>query len=256
MCSSYTLKSNWPQIQNKLTGYFLPSLYRAPNFRNLTGKENWDETFQGFLKTNQAPVIYFKEGELVLEDFCFSLCPSWSKEFPCKWSTYNARMDRPSEKPNQANQKIFEIPSWREAFSKGQVCLVPMTSAIESSYFGMHAGEMVEFSVRNEDLFFACGIWSRWQNKTESHQGFALITDDPYPYFYNAGHDRSLMLIQSDFWPDWLMKTYSSPERYQFLKEKRVDADFTSRSFKKMKAGWEKRAPSPEDIKRIKVFNS
>lgn len=52
----------------------------------------FDLSVRGFIKTEQAPIILFENNQLVVKEAYFSLVPTWSKEFPCQFSTYNARL--------------------------------------------------------------------------------------------------------------------------------------------------------------------
>jgi putative SOS response-associated peptidase YedK len=222
---------------------------------------------RGFIKTDQAPVLVFEEGEIQLRLMHFSLCPSWSQEFPHKWSSYNARMSRPKgEKSKRASsskssspveEMIFQIPSWRDPFSKGRTCLVPMNAAIESSYFGDHKGEIIQIANKDDSVFYCAGIWDRWLNKEtgEVKDGFALITDDPYPFVFKVGHDRSVLLLNIESGLEWLKnQKWNAKERFEFLKKNRIDIDWKSETERKMAKGWEKRAPTPEEISSIRVW--
>jgi putative SOS response-associated peptidase YedK len=219
-----------------------------------------DSRIRGFIKTDDAPVIAYVENIIKVREMKFSLCPNWSKEFPFKASTYNARLDREREdKSGNINfEKIFEAPTWRTPFSKGQTCLVPMSNAVESSYFGTHAGQIVKFSPEDHSVFYAVGIWDSWLNKStgELIYSYALLTDKPYKEFFNAGHDRSIILLEKNKHEEWLEnKNKSATARYDFLKENRVSLNWTVETEREMKSGWEKRAPSDEEISLIESWD-
>lgn len=222
----------------------------------------FDQISHGYLKTETSPVIVANQGKLELKEMYFSLCPSWSKGFPCEWSTYNARMDREQiDKTTKAKkiQYIYEIPTWREAFSKSQTCLVPVSGAIESSYFGSHAGNMIRFSHKEEEVFYALGIWSEWVDKKsgEVKDTFALLTDDPYEFFYKSGHDRSLIVIEEKHFDRWLKDDKLSPkERFKFIRDSRICPEWKVEIERPMKSGWQKRAPTESEVNNIKVWKS
>src|SRR5690606_26241174 len=94
------------------------------------------------------------DGEVICSMMDFSLTPSWSKEYPAAFSTYNARLNRPKTKKipgkksseplqDKAGQFVFEyiyeMPTWREPF-KQRRCLVPVSEFVESCYRGEYAG--------------------------------------------------------------------------------------------------------------------
>lgn len=222
--------------------------------------ELYEKIVHGYLKTETSPVIVFSEGKLQVKEMYFSLCPPWSKEFPCAWSTYNARMQRDridAKSKKITSEPIYSIPTWKIPFTKGQTCLVPISGAIESSYFGTHAGNIVRFSDQKEDVFYALGIWSEWVDpKTgEVKETYALLTDDPYEFFFKTGHDRSIIVIDESQIEPWLTDFKMPPKkRFDFIREHRVDRDWAVHVERPMKAGWEKRAPSPEEIAQMAVW--
>lgn len=219
-----------------------------------------DQYIHGYLKIETSPVIVFSEGRFQLRKMCFSLCPSWSKDFPCKWSTYNARLEREKAYPQSkggVSEWIYEVPTWKIPFTRGQTCLVPISGAVESSYFGSQAGNIVRFSVKDQDVFYALGIWSEWTNPEsgEIKETYALITDDPYEFFFEAGHDRSIIVIDDLQAEKWLKDSKMTPQkRVEFIRESRVNQNWSVEVERPMKAGWEKRAPSKEEISRMTTW--
>ncbi len=245
MCSQYTLKADRNQILEKL------------DVKDQESKP-YDFRAHGYLKTDLAPVVVEMDGDIQIREMHFSLCPSWSKEFPYKWSSYNARLERPNPKKPSETEFIYQVPTWRDAFNKGKTCLVPMTSAIESSYFGTHAGRIVSFSVKDKDFFFCAGLWSEWIDKStgEIKETFTLLTDDPYRFFFETGHDRSVIVLESDAHKKWLTDKKLTPkERFDFIRTKRANPSWDVATDREMAKGWEKRAPSPADLQSIKIWS-
>ncbi len=221
--------------------------------------KDWNLRVRGFLKTDLAPILVFKDGKIQIREMCFSLCPSWSKEFPCQWSTYNARMERPHEKDKRRSQYIYEIATWRDSFSKGYTCLVPMNGAIESSYFGSQAGNIINLHVKGDEIFYVCGLWSEWvdQMTGEIKETFTLITDDPYQFFFDCGHDRSIFVIDPKTSVEWLQNRSFTPiERFDFLRKNRVSLNWDVRVDREMAKGWQKRKPSDQELGQIKIWQS
>lgn len=252
MCSEFTSRFYSADGSLKDFGIDLPD-----------GQDEFDLRVRGYMKTEQAPIIVANDkGNFELKMMCFSLCPSWSKEFPAKFSTYNARMDRPATKKGaQVGQveRIYQVPTWREPFVNGQTCLIPMNSAIESSYFGKSAGQIIHFSQKSGGLYFVCGLYSPWVNKEtgEIHDTFTLITDNPYKFFFDHGHDRSVMVIEKQARERWLLDKKMKPEdRFNYLREHRVSLEWVVKKDRDMKAGWQKRAPNEQEISQIRVWEN
>jgi putative SOS response-associated peptidase YedK len=245
MCAQFILKTHANELSKRLGIKISQPL------------KDWDLRVRGFMKTELAPVVLFKDGEFVLKEMAFSLCPSWSEVFPCKWSTYNARMERKNPKNNK-DEFIYQVPTWRESFVSGKTCLVPLNAAIESSYFGSHAGNMIQLKVKDDDLFFVVGIWSEWVDKStgEIKESFTLITDDPYPFFFECGHDRSVFVINHESVKTWLTNRSMTPvQRFEFLRQNRISLDWDVAVDRPMAKSWEKSRPSPEEVEAIKVWS-
>lgn len=253
MCASYKIRAKRHEIQGI-----------GVSVSEGVGEGDLDILVQGYKKTDQAPVMVFENGRRVLKNMYFSLCPRWSKAFPFKGTTYNARMNRPkTDKTGQLirhwktgqplTEYIFEMPAWKASF-RDRHCLVPMSYAIESSYFGTHAGNMVRFMRQDDALFFGVGIWDRWIHGETGDviASFALLTDNPYEFFYRTGHDRSFFVIPENRWNTWLKGEFASPEgAYAFLRESRIGFDWKAEIDRPMKKGWDKRAPDDDEIKAI-----
>lgn len=258
MCAQFILKIKANELSKKFGISFPEAL-----------PEEYDIRARGFIKTDLAPVIFAENGKIKIKEMCFSLCPHWSAEFPYKWTSYNARMER--VKVDRANKPlkdksgklisefIYEVPTWRDSFNSGKTCLIPMNAAIESSYFGTHAGNIIQFSLPANEVYYVVGLWSEWVDKKtgEVKDTFTLITDDPYDFFFKSGHDRSVFLIDESQREKWLLdQTMKPKERFEFLRKNRVDQNWVVQSEREMAKGWQKRAPSEEEIKSIKIWHS
>lgn len=247
MCAQFLIKIKRQELLNLFPSEFNENL-----------PLEWDTTVRGFIKTDVAPVLIAENNNLVLKEMCFSLCPSWSKEFPYPWTTYNARMERPKPSHPNTTEYIYQVPTWRESFSKGQTCLIPMQGAIESSYFGSHAGKIIQFSQQSKELFFTVGIYSNWVNKQtgEIKSSFALITDDPSQFFFDCGHDRSIFCIDESSYETWLFGQNQTPkQRFDFLRKSRVNLHWDVSTEREMKTGWQKRAPRTDEINQVHIWN-
>ena len=87
MCSQIILKIKPSELSKKF-GIKIPEKLADATI---------EKSVRGFMKTEKTPVIVFENGKYEIKEMYFSLCPSWSKAFPCEWSTYNARMEREQE---------------------------------------------------------------------------------------------------------------------------------------------------------------
>jgi putative SOS response-associated peptidase YedK len=247
-------------------------------FRDLQDPEGLDSRgvevrAHGFLKKETSPVVLSHGGgrPIAVSKF-FSLCPHWSKAWPFEFETYNARLSRPKKvrdkssgqmrfvtDPNGAisQEYIYSVPSFRDAFNSGRTCLVPVSGAVESCYFGESAGHIVRFSPQNDSLLFALGLWNDWVNPEsgEVFPTFTLLTDDPDEYVFRHGHDRGIIIIDPARWSDWLGQSrMSGLERFRFIRQNRVQPMWRTEIERPLKQGWMRRAPTTDEIESVRVW--
>ncbi|MFZ9520244.1 MAG: SOS response-associated peptidase family protein [Silvanigrellaceae bacterium] len=233
----------------------------------------FDIRAHGFMKNELSPVLFLNaEGRLSLEQKYFSLCPSWSKQWPFQFETYNARLSRPKRIRDPRSGKwlaattpdgtaieeyIFSVPSFRDAFNAGQTCLVPVSGAIESCYFGESAGHIVRFCPANDKFIFAIGLWNDWVDSSSGEviPTFTLLTDAPDSFVYRHGHDRGIVTLNSSDWFEWLDgRKASGRKRLDFVRERRVQPDWRVEIERALKPGWQKKAPTQEEISAIEIW--
>ncbi|MFN8845336.1 MAG: SOS response-associated peptidase [Bdellovibrionales bacterium] len=177
---------------------------------------------------SQAPVITSSG----LKMMKFSLLPSWSKESKVKFATHNARIETLDEKA-----------TWKIPFKKFH-CLVPLTQFIEPIYVREHAGSMVSFSEKNQQLLTAAGLYDSWVNKItgEIIESFTIITTEPPPFVAEVGHDRCPVFLKNSAFQEWLQPTNTEAQYLkQFLLGNQEAVEFTVKKDRDMRPGWEKR---------------
>lgn len=184
------------------------------------------------LPYSAAIVIVNQGGERQFQKMNFSLVPSWSTEAKVKFATHNARIET-----------VLEKPSWRQSFLSRR-CLVPLTEFVESIYENKYAGNMVKFSDINNRILTAAGIWDSWADpKTQKiTQSFAILTQEPPDYIWQAGHDRCPIFLKDEAFDTWLDPNLKEgPQLLNFLKQNTDPIDFKTEIDRPLKPGWQKR---------------
>lgn len=208
----------------------------------------------GFMKTDVLPVLMSHEGLLRVEPMNWSLTPSWANEYPLKWNTYNARMERIYQ---GSPQRIYEGPTFRDAFNSNKFCLVPIKSAIEACYWGEPAGKIISFHEENNTNFMVAGLYDSWVDpKTgEIKNTCTLLTDVPYRYLFDHGHDRSIIVIDKDKQLEMIQdKTRSPIESFELIKNSRVDQNWSYEVIREVsKSSIAKNTPTAEELREIKA---
>ena len=195
---------------------------------------NWSKHVYPY---SQAAVVIGGETNNLLQLMQYSLVPSWSKTAKAKFSSYNARLDRPGK--NNQLEKIYQAPAWNAPFSR-QHCVVPLTSFFESCTSGSHAGNIVRFaSSQPNEILLAAGIWDRWidQLSGEIIHSFSIITDVPIPFLVEVGHDRQPVFLDQVNANYWLNAQLSVNQWYEFLKTSQTRIDYQVSNFRQLK-GW------------------
>jgi putative SOS response-associated peptidase YedK len=80
----------------------------------------------------------------------FGLIPHWAKDNKIGRQTYNAR-----------SETVAERPSYRNAWRRGQRCLVPVDAFYEPNY---ESGKPIRWKIAlvDREPFAVAGIWERW----------------------------------------------------------------------------------------------
>jgi putative SOS response-associated peptidase YedK len=151
-----------------------------------------------------APIIRRDKqtGKRAAEIASFGLLPPWAKEPKIPHSTMNAR-----------TETVATLASFRDAWRKSQLCLIPMKRYYEPNYEAPD-GKPVRWSIARRDApdFAVAGMWSWWAGRGE-HEGqlsFTLLTMncDEHPVlrrFHAIGDEkRSLIHVPPHEYDAWL----------------------------------------------------
>lgn len=153
----------------------------------------------GFAQYNIAPsqvspVVVAGEGGPGLESMRWGLLPHWAKDPKIAYSTINARAET-----------LVEKPAFRDAWRRGQRCLVPVTGWYEwvdlggkrkQPYFLRSAGG-------DNPLMFA-GLWSRWTDaEGKPVATYTVVTTEAMGDVRRV-HDRQPQVLPAEAWDTWL----------------------------------------------------
>lgn len=223
------------------------------NAENLLKILRNDWNFRVFPRGDAPIVIRNPDGKLALIDAEFSLIPAWwnpekakkkTKDNRPTWATHNARLNT-----------IDELASFKDSFKKRH-CIIPMHKFYESSLFGTRfAGNRLEMEA--DELLLAAGCYAEWLNKEtgELIVSFTIITDDPNVEIFSCGHDRMPVFLTKKHAIEWLeMENEDSTIQKKFLVRCNIRKDLKLQISidRPLKDGWQKRAPSEEELEEIR----
>lgn len=127
-----------------------------------------DELPTDVFPTGLAPFIRLAEpgsANKIVQDGAFGLLPSFAKEVAYGRRTYNAR-----------SETVATLPSYRDAWRRGQRCIVPAEAIFEPSY---ETGRAVRWRIGQAGAvpMGIAGIYSRWRSPDgQLLYSFAMLT--------------------------------------------------------------------------------
>lgn len=153
----------------------------------------------GFAMYNIAPsqvnpVVVAGEGGPGLESMRWGLLPHWAKDPKLAYSTINARAETLAEKP-----------AFRDAWRRGQRCLVPVTGWYEWVDLGGKRKQpyFIQSAEGRNPMMFA-GLWSRWTDAEGKQVAtYTVVTTEAMGEVRRV-HDRQPQVLPTAAWETWL----------------------------------------------------
>ena len=220
MCAEYQINKQPAEIREYLSRH---------------GESDSENTYRPRIKLfGVAPIVVGEDFRI--EPMQFSLKPP-----SVKFATFNARL-YDLDKKTDLIISMAEKRTWKKPLAESR-CLVPMTSFIEPIYTGEHAGEMVEFEDKVQDMIFAAGIYEVSTDiKTgKPYKGFSIVMDQPDEVVRKTGHHRTPVFLNQTSFEEWLSPDLDSDGAMRVLSGERQKLDLAVKTDRKMAKGWEKR---------------
>lgn len=101
--------------------------------------------------TAKVPVITMDEPDRI-QMMRWGLIPSWTKELPIKYNTFNARVE-----------DILTKPSWRGLVGKKR-CLILADGYYEWVVYNKTEKQPYRITIKNEEPFAFAGLWDEWKD--------------------------------------------------------------------------------------------
>ena len=129
----------------------------------------------------------------------FGLVPHWSTDTKITMNTYNARSETAAEKP-----------SFRDAWRRGQRCIIPAQAIFEPDW---RSGKAVSTRIEtfNGEPLGIAGLWSSWKSpKGDTVHSYTLLTINADSHvlmnqFHKATDEkRMVVILPPDRYQDWL----------------------------------------------------
>ena len=145
--------------------------------------------------SQSLPVLRLHEGVPRIEPMRWGLLPHWAKDTKASYSTINARIEGLTTKP-----------AFRDAWKRGQRCLVPATGWYEWRELAPKRKQPYFFSSAEglNPMMFA-GLWSRWRNPDDGMpiDSYTILTGNALGVVAEL-HDRQPHVLAPEAWRQWL----------------------------------------------------
>lgn len=184
MCGRVRLSSDYSEIKIKLK--FAPNTL-APNYA-----PDWN-------KPPTEPIlvaIRSVDGERVPKMMRWGLLPFWAKDEKLSYSTFNAR-----------SEEFRTKPAFREAWTRGQRCLVVTDGFYEWKKRDPQGKVKQPFAIAVADgrPMVMAGLWDRWKDPKSGNEVLSctVLTCGPNTLMGTL-HDRMPVILAEADWPKWL----------------------------------------------------
>ena len=147
--------------------------------------------------------------ERVVDDGVFGLLPHFATEIGYGRRTYNAR-----------SETVARLPSFRDAWARGQRCIIPAEAIYEPNY---ESGACVRWAIYQEGMvpFGVAGLWTPWRHPDGREVfSFAMLTvnADQHPLMrrFHKPEDekRMVVILQPGDYGAWLAAAVQDADRF------------------------------------------
>jgi putative SOS response-associated peptidase YedK len=162
-------------------------------FETVNPVPNAAPTYNG-APTDTLPVVRLdRDGRRSLDLLRWGLVPYWAKDIKIGARCINAMAETVASKP-----------AFRDAFARGQRCIVPVDAFYEWTKVGAAKQPYAIVSADGLPLALA-GLWERWNDRAAgaTRQTFTIMTTAPNE-LCGAIHDRMPVILPREKWATWL----------------------------------------------------
>ena len=157
--------------------------------------------------TDTLPIVRLdRDGRRSLDLLRWGLIPYWAKD-----ATMGARCI------NAMAETVATKPAFRDAFARGQRCIVPVDGFYE--WKKISTGKQPYAIVGAAGLPMAlAGLWERWNDRAagETVQTFTILTTVPNELVAPI-HDRMPVILPRDKWAIWLGERPATAEGLRWM---------------------------------------
>jgi putative SOS response-associated peptidase YedK len=157
--------------------------------------------------TDTLPVVRLdRDGRRSLDLLRWGLVPYWAKDIKIGARCINAMAETVASKP-----------AFRDAFARGQRCIVPVDAFYEWKKIGAAKQPYAIVGTDGRPLALA-GLWERWKDRAagDTVQTFTIITTTPNE-LCGAIHDRMPVILPRDKRAEWLGESEADTDELRWM---------------------------------------
>ncbi len=161
---------------------------------HLSAMHGWNESLKEWPDQPYGADVFPKSQIMAFrgntgESMRWQMVPPWSKQFDSKFPTHNARIET-----------IDQKPTYRNAWSKKQRCMIPMAGYYE---WTGQVGAKTKWYVTDKDTdgLVVAGIWDEWG--PEKQLSCTMVTRESDQYMSRVNH-RMLHYLTPETAKIWL----------------------------------------------------
>ncbi|MGN6285381.1 MAG: SOS response-associated peptidase [Afipia sp.] len=192
MCGRARLASDWSEIKIKLK---FDAEAPAPNYA-----PDWNKPPTRPMLT----ALRSEDGKRIPRMMRWGLLPHWAKDEKLSYSTFNAR-----------SEEFTTKPAFRDAWKRGQRCLVVIDDFVEWKKLDEKGKEKQPYAVSMAagPPMVLAGLWSSWRDPKSGEEVLSctVITCEPNAVMADL-HNRMPVILGEADWPKWLGEEPASNE--------------------------------------------
>lgn len=204
MCGRGGHDFSWKQVYHYLS---IPGAAPAGHFRRLNVSPS-SRRADGVDWTQLPAVMAGADGNPELVRMVWPLVPGWLKGELPKFSTANCR----SEPGEPFSNTVSKKPTFRNAWRRGQRCLVPFSWFYEWDQRTQPKQPWRVLPAQAPMLVMA-GLWDETRPaEGPAFRSFTLVTAEPNQLLRDIGHHRAPVVLQPEAWSTWLTGSETEAE--------------------------------------------
>ncbi len=203
------------RISNKATKKALQERYGA----SFTENESMNPYYHLAAFMHPVVEVLTTESPLVFNAFTWGFIPPWER-------SYENAVQRMLGVANARAEELGAKASFKDAWARGQRCLIPVTGFFESHTLPSEKGKPLSIPyhihLRDREIFSLAGIFNTWTDPQTrlAHPTFSILTVEANPLMKLVHNvkERMPLILRPEHEQQWLDPEFTAAEANTFIK--------------------------------------